>query len=230
MGEKLDIAGEKFNRLTAIKPLGLCKNKRQVVWEFLCECGNIIEFKASPVKTGKKKSCGCLVKEINVRHGQSKTYLYNILNSIKSRCNNPNTKAYPYYGGRGIRVCERWLESFENFYEDMGDRPSENHSIERVDVNGDYSPENCIWTTKEIQARNHRKQSNNTSGVVGVIKEEGVRYRAVWVELNGKPKRKSFSINKYGEEEAFRLACETRENAIKRLNEEGAGYSENHGK
>jgi hypothetical protein len=230
MGKKLDLTGQKFNRLTAIKPTGLCAKKRQVLWEFLCECGNTIEAKGSAVKDGSKKSCGCLVKEIKIKHGRSKTYLYNILNSIKTRCNNPKSEAYPYYGGRGIKVCDRWLESFENFLEDMGERPSKEYSVERIDVNGDYCPNNCIWVTREVQARNHRKQCNNKTGVAGVSREGDLRYRATWVELSGKEKTKSFSINKYGEEKAFCLACEERIKAIKALNEKGAGYSDNHGR
>lgn len=230
MGKKLDLTGQKFNKLTAIKPVGLCENKRQVMWEFLCECGNTIQSKGSPVKSGYKKSCGCSVKDINVKHGFSKTCLYNILNSIKTRCNNKNSKAYPHYGGRGIKICDRWLESFENFYEDMGDRPSPNHSIERLDVNGDYHPDNCVWATSEVQARNHRKQSNNTTGVTGVVKEMETRYKARWEDLEGASKSRSFSIQKYGERGAFLLACEARENALKDLNRQGAGYSENHGK
>lgn len=153
---------------------------------------------------------------------------------IKYRCYNKKSKDYNDYGGRGIEMCDEWKNSFENFYKDMGKRPSKNHSIERLDVNKGYSSDNCLWITNDKQARNKTKLSTNTTGVTGVHKhhKNGVlcRYTADWRELDGTRRSKSFSINKYGKEEAFRLACETRENAIKELNEQGAGYSENHGK
>lgn len=229
MGVKLDLTGQVFNKLTAIKPVGMCKKNRNTIWEFLCECGKKINSEASLVKTGYKKSCGCAVKNINLKHGMSKTNLYNIYNSIKSRCYNSKNNAYSDYGERGIKVCDRWLESFDNFYKDMGERPSKKHSIERIDVNGDYTPENCIWATSEIQSRNHRKQKNNKTGVTGVVKENDVRYKAIWSGLMHKRHSKSFSINKYGEKEAFKLACEYRIKMINYLNLLGAGYSGNHG-
>ena len=167
-------------------------------------------------------------------HGKSRTPVYNCWASMIARCYNTSLPEYKYWGGRGIRVCDRWKESFINFYEDMGERPSLKHSLERMNVDKDYTPDNCKWATIEEQARNKRKQTNNTSGVTGVYEDyrDGKldRYKAEWRDLSGKTRAKSFSINKYGKEEAFRLACEAREAAIKELNEQGAGYSENHGK
>lgn len=83
------------------------------------------------------------------------TPLFRVWAMMRSRCENPTVKSYPSYGGRGIKVCERW-QKFENFYADMGDRPSPQHSLERVDNDGDYSPENCIWATREVQVKNKR--------------------------------------------------------------------------
>lgn len=89
-------------------------------------------------------------------HGMTKTPEYHIWADIIQRCTNPNREWYKDYGGRGIKVCERWRYSFTNFYADMGARPSDKHSVERVNVNGDYSPENCIWATAKIQGNNRR--------------------------------------------------------------------------
>lgn len=120
------------------------------------------EFRASfnRVNTKEKKSCGCYrVRELGLRsttHGLSKSHVYAIWTCMKGRCHNPKSKRFYDYGGRGIKVCERWYNSFENFLEDMGDRPSREHSVERRDNNGDYEPNNCYWATKLIQANNKR--------------------------------------------------------------------------
>ena len=199
-----------------------------------CDCGNVKEVKENVLNFKNKASCGCGNKEYNNTHGMSNERIYKIWVDIKVRCYNKNSTYFGHYGGRGIKMCDRWKDSFDNFYEDMGDRPNNKHSIERVDVNKNYSPDNCIWTTQDKQCRNRRISLNNTTGVNGVMLEyrKGIpdRYRTEWKEMDGTRRSKSFSINKYGKEEAFRLACEARENAIKELNEQGAGYSDNHGK
>ena len=164
-------------------------------------------------------------------HGMSSSPEYKTWYTIKRRCYEENFKEYYNYGGRGIAVCKRWLESFENFMQDMGRRPSDNHSIERLDVNGNYCPENCTWIENRFQSRNHRKRKDNTSGVTGVSKTAKNSWLArVCDLLTGERKSKSFSMNKYGEEEAFRLACNWRLEMIRELNKQGAGYSDDHGK
>lgn len=95
--------------------------------------------------------------------------------SIIDRCTNPNNKFYMDYGGRGIKVCDRWLNSYDDFREDIGPRPSGNHSLDRIDNNGDYEPSNCRWATQTIQLRNTRPQKRNTSGVKGVTFEKSRR-------------------------------------------------------
>lgn len=107
------------------------------------------------------------------KHGKENTREYRIWCNMKSRCYNPNTTFYKIYGARGIRVCERWLNSFANFYNDMGKAPTDEYSIDRKDVNGNYTPINCRWATTQEQALNHRLQSNNTSGYRGITFNKG---------------------------------------------------------
>lgn len=159
MGVFTDISGQKFNRLLVLRQLG--KRGKILLWECLCDCGKKTIVAPHPLKTNKVKSCGCLRKEQNptlrLSHGMArKTPEYNAWCHIKSRCYNEKTPQFKDYGGRGITVCERWLNSFENFYADMGPRPSPEHSIDRKDNSKGYSPENCYWATSEEQNRNRR--------------------------------------------------------------------------
>ena len=159
MRKAKDLVGETFGSLTVIKEVEKYihpSGSTTRMWECKCSCneGTVKNYRADSLKTGKSLSCGCIRKSYPLTHGMTGTLEFNIWRGMKYRCNNSNFSGYKYYGGKGIKVCERWEESFENFYQDMGKIPSENHSIERIKSNEDYTPENCKWATKLEQGRN----------------------------------------------------------------------------
>lgn len=158
-----DYSGQRFGRLVVLsraENLG-----RKVSFLCLCDCGNEKVISSNAFKCGTTISCGCWQVQTmreqprRLQHGQSignGSPEYQTWSRIKSRCYDPNEIGYHRYGGRGITVCDRWLESFENFLSDMGERPSQNHSIDREDNDGNYEPSNCKWSTKKEQANNRR--------------------------------------------------------------------------
>ena len=159
---RIDIAGEKYGRLTAIQ-FTRTKNK-MTMWLFQCECGNKKEINMSAVRAGKTKSCGCLSRELaskrNRTHGMSETRVYYAWNNMMKRCYSSKNSEYKNYGERGIKVIERW-HIFENFFEDMG-HPPKNLSLERIDNDKGYSPQNCKWETQSVQSTNKRHKPTNT--------------------------------------------------------------------
>jgi hypothetical protein len=150
---------EKYGLLTPIE-LSYKKRKYDEYWLFKCDCGNIKISRLYDVKRGKINSCGCIHKKqlaernkANAKHGYFGTPTYNSWSAIIERCYNPNSGNYNMYGAKSITMCERWRSSFENFLEDMGDRPP-GTSIDRIDVYANYEPENCRWVDAKTQARN----------------------------------------------------------------------------
>lgn len=158
---KRDLTGQKYGRLTFLSYVGYTK------WLVKCDCGTIKECKSQSILSGKTISCGCYHREVlrkfvppNKRHGMTDSPEYNIWSMMKNRCKNPNCNRRLIYLDKGITVCDRWRDSFENFYADMGPRPSPSHSIDRIDNSKGYSPENCRWAIPKEQS------NNQTSNVI----------------------------------------------------------------
>lgn len=154
-----DLKGKTFCRITVICYVHV---NNAAHWLCECHCGTKKVIKGSSLSKGVTKSCGCLSGEMTAKrftkHGQArKTQEYRVWGNIKTRCFNKKAKCYKNYGGRGITVCERWLKSFEDFFSDMGQKPSSKHSIERIDNDGDYCKSNCRWATKSEQVANTRR-------------------------------------------------------------------------
>ena len=152
---------KKYGRLTPIQEI-TPDSKKATRWLFKCDCGKSVQVYAANIVSGATQSCGCLNSELvikrNLKHGDNETVEYRAWLSMRRRCNNSNYENYSYYGGRGIRVCDRWLNSFENFYEDMGEKPwpKKLYSLDRINNDGNYEPSNCRWATWKQQNRNRR--------------------------------------------------------------------------
>ena len=154
--------GERLGKLTVIEYLGNTEEGRHM-WRCICDCGDERIADVSTLRSRKDiacKYCGY--------HKKSDTPEYRSWWGMKRRCTNPDDDRYSDYGGRNIEVCERWLNSFENFLEDMGEKPSSDMSLDRIDTNGNYEPSNCRWATDSVQMRNRRLLPSNTSGTSGV--------------------------------------------------------------
>ena len=166
--------GIKYGRLTVLEYFGIkvspCGTKNEL-YNCGCECGNEKIVMIKNLRKGNTKSCGCYKAETSsrngyqIKHGHNKkrktSLTYISWQRMKQRCTYIKDKNYDIYGGRGIKVCHRWINSFENFLQDMGERPSKLHSIDRIDPNGNYEPNNCRWTTMKEQQNNRRNNKRN---------------------------------------------------------------------
>lgn len=161
MAKVKDLSGRRFGELSVIEPSGrhvFAKGGAHIYWLCQCDCGREKRINGGSLRTGRTISCGCHMQEIgrrrghkNTRHGMTGSPEHRVWSSMRARCRNNS----PYYGARGIEVCERW-EVFENFLADMGPRPSASHSLGRKENDIGYCPENCRWETRVEQARNQR--------------------------------------------------------------------------
>lgn len=182
--KKLDIKiGQKFNKLTVVsEEHPLQENKRNVrTFLVMCDCGRTKSVRLASLTSNKTKTCGHCVYE---KHKMSDTDTYSIWSGIIQRCTNPNATKYLLYGGNGVTVCDRWLK-FENFLEDMGERP-EGLSINRINGSKVYSKETCEWTTYSVQSYDQKMRSDNTSGVIGVYWNKRQNVWSARIDKDGK--------------------------------------------
>jgi hypothetical protein len=184
MGNLIDISGHTYN---GIKVISYSHTKVKTYWNCVCHCGKKIKCRANSLRTGHVKSCGCTksdsIRKFKIKHGelcygQTSTKEYSAWHRMIQRCVNPKSADYKRYGHRGIKVCNRWINSFQDFLKDMGRSPSKDHSIDRIDNNGNYEPSNCRWAT-------HIEQINNRSSTVFVTYDGLTLPFSVFCKQNG---------------------------------------------
>lgn len=168
----VDRTGEVYNGNEFLRRIERSENFKptHMKWIVLCHCGEEYESVAYSITSGKTRSCGCLRKKMMTTHGVADTRLYKIFSGMKQRCNNPRNTNYKNYGGRGIKVCEEWMNGgFQEFQKwALSSGYSEKLTIDRIDVDRDYEPSNCQWTTMNEQTRNKRVKTSSVSGCTGV--------------------------------------------------------------
>jgi len=177
MGKFIDLTGKTFGRLLVVAEAGRAKSGH-ALWLCQCDCGGKTITSGKDLRRSRVKSCGCLRKELFITtHGMSYSPTHISWTAMKRRCNNPHSKDYKNWGGRGIKVCARWANSFENFLADMGEKP-EGLTLERKNNDRNYEPENCKWATRKEQGRNSR---NNH-----MVEYQGkIQCIAAWAEEKG---------------------------------------------
>lgn len=184
-----DLTGQKFGRLTVTGPY--YREKKKTVWPCRCDCGVTVDIPASNLKVGNTKSCGCFRRDFttarNTTHGLGRPPEYRVWAGMRSRCEDPNSKAWENYGGRGIKVCDRW-QSFESFYADMGSRPSDDHQIDRIDNEAGYGPDNCRWATRIENSSNRRNTvyvewRGETDTIPGWARRIGMSEAVLWMRI-----------------------------------------------
>lgn len=184
-----DLTGKKFGRLTVEVFAGRSRKGGHFIWKCICDCGKSKIVLGQSLRDGNTKSCGCLKREnpikamtaAKMKHGHTigkkNSRDYQGWLAMRRRCYSPQHRAYPWYGGRGIKVCDRWKDDFSAFLADMGPRPPK-MEIDRINTENDYSPENCRWVTRLEQMRNRRNTVQVTiNDVTRPLKE--------WAEISG---------------------------------------------
>lgn len=187
MSKRIEMIGKKFGRLTVLE----ATNKRKcgcIVYKCLCECGTIKYINGKLLRSGETKSCGCLNLDNHFKHGKRNTRLYNIFSKMKTRCYKPYDKHYKDYGGRGINICDEWLNDFMTFYNwAIINGYKDNLTIDRIDVNGNYEPSNCRWVTMKEQNNNTRKNASYTyNGKTQTLKQWAEEYNLNYAKLKNR--------------------------------------------
>lgn len=172
-----DLTGKRFNRLLVLSFADIRNNAAR--WNVRCDCGTDKVVMGMNLVNGHVQSCGCLTKDMLTTHGMTKTRVFRTWSSMRNRCQNTQNRAFPNYGGRGITVCERW-NTFEDFLADMGE-PMKGMSLERIDNNKGYSPDNCRWANASDQNNNRRtcvllEFAGKTQTIAQWSKDTGVPY------------------------------------------------------
>jgi hypothetical protein len=239
-----DLTGNRYGRLVAVAREEISPNK-DYFWKCLCDCGKTTKVTIGSLNSGHTNSCGCLQKEsrsiVNTTHNMSKTKEYKSWVKMRERCPVLTDQDYQNYGAIGITVQDSWINDFSAFISYIGKHPKDGqkYSIDRVENTKGYEEGNVRWATQNQQARNKTKHISNTSGMNGVVWDNKVHpngvdktlyCNAVCSRLNdSKQTKRCFSVKVFGLLPAFAMACEYRKKMIIELNEQGAGYSVNHG-
>ena len=186
MPRKLDLIGKRFGKLIVTRSAGVSIHGK-TLWECACDCGNTKTIVGGDLQSGRTTSCGChkdeLARQRQTKHGMRHSRIYHTWIHMNQRCNNPKDQDFNDYGGRGIQVCERW-HSFGSFYEDMKVGYSDNLTIDRIDVNGDYCKENCRWVDPVTQANNKRNNRVETiDGITDTVANLCRRYNVEYMPV-----------------------------------------------
>lgn len=194
MSKLIDLTGQKFGRLTVIKRVEKQNKTRSAYWLCQCECGNTTIVSSPNLKNKHAMSCDCLQQESrlthSITHGLTKTRIYKIYLGMKKRCYNKNYFQFQYYGGKGIRICDEWLNNFKSFYDwSIANNYNDTLTIDRINSNGNYCPENCRWVDKYVQANNKKTNklityNNETHTMKEWSKITGLTYSTIQHRLD----------------------------------------------
>lgn len=189
------IVGQRFGRLVVLSENEAHSSVNKSRWLCKCDCGATKIICGTKLTSGSTVSCGCYFLERVTTHGLCQHPLYAVYDAMKTRCLNTNYVHYDYYGGRGIKVCDRWLESFENFFEDMSPTYTKGLELDRKDTNGNYCKENCRWVTRQQNVMNTRGSKNSTSSYKGVCWAAAKKKWKVQITKNYKVKHVGYFID-----------------------------------